>query len=114
MAFVEMDFASGGGKTKVSMPVEMVAIASNTGTPKVYFFQNGKLTKTLIDTGGSGEYVQVVAAWSFKALKDGVYHIVDNWIDKGTITKKAGETIYSRGRYTTSEQTLVWLEEIEV
>ena len=114
MAFVEMDFASGGGKTKVSMPVEMVAIDSNTGNPKVYFFQNGKLTKTLTDTGGSGEYVQVVTAWSFKALKDGVYHIVDNWIDKGKVTKKAGETIYSRGTYGTSEQTLVWLEEIEV
>ena len=113
MAFVEMDFAS-GGKTKVSMPVEMVAIAPNTGTPKVYFFQNGKLTKTLTDTGGSGEYVQVITGWSFKALKDGVYHIVDNWIDKGTVTKKAGETIYSRGTYGTSEQTLVWLEEIEV
>ena len=114
MAFVEMDFASGGGKTKVSMPVEMVAIASNTGIPKIYFFQNGKLTNTFNDTGGSGEYVQVVTAWSFKALKDGVYHIVDNWIDKGTVTKKAGETIYSRGTYGTSEQTLVWLEEIEV
>ena len=113
MAFVEMDFVS-GGKTKVSMPVEMVAIASNTGIPKVYFFQNGKLTKTLNDTGGSGEYVQVVTGWNFKALKDGVYHIVDNWTDKGTVTKKAGETIYSRGTYNKGEQTLVWLEEIEV
>ena len=112
MAFVEMDFAS--GKTKVSMPVEMVAIVSNTGTPKVYFFQNGKLTKTLNDTGGSGEYVQVITGWSFKALKDGVYHIVENWIDKGTVTKKAGETIYSRSKYNNNEQTLVWLEEIEV